>query len=87
MPYLKDTQLCLKINCHSTKFVFMYRKHNSGKNLQHKYMHKIFWNYVSSRWHSKYLVSNGQYVAQNRQNVHKFVQKVHKQPVVVLSTQ
>jgi len=29
----------------------------------------------------------GQYVTQNKQNVHKCVQKVRKQPVVVLGTQ
>jgi len=37
--------------------VFVYHKHKSEKNLQHKYMQKIFWKYVSSRWHSKHLAS------------------------------
>jgi len=43
MPYLKK-KLCLKINVHSTNFVFMYRKHNAGKTLQHKYRQIYFGN-------------------------------------------
>jgi len=48
MPCLKKKDLS-KTNDHSTKFVFMYRKHNSGKNLQHKYMQKIFWKHIRSK--------------------------------------
>ena len=37
---ITNNQTCMKIFVHNTKYVVMYRKHNSGKKLQHKYMQK-----------------------------------------------
>jgi hypothetical protein len=36
-----NNEICLKINVHSTKYVFMYCKHNLGENLKHKYIQNI----------------------------------------------
>jgi hypothetical protein len=44
MPYLKNAQICLKINGHTIKFVFMYHKHNSGKNYNINICKKYFEN-------------------------------------------
>lgn len=44
---ITNNQTCMKIFVHNTKYVVMYRKHNSGKKLQHKYMQKkMFWKYI-----------------------------------------